>query len=95
MIISDVEIRLFIGYNCPRVLTPCKVIAVSEDGLYAQRTDIGQGIVGIVHPDVDIRGYIGVWLSAQCHVFVRNLELQIAVQRFLFTQIKVKEFTQI
>lgn len=41
MIISDVEIRLFIGYNCPRVLTPRKVIAVSEDGLYAQRTDIG------------------------------------------------------
>ena len=41
------EIGLLIGYNCNRALIPRQVVA-SKSGPFAQRTDLGWGIVGIV-----------------------------------------------
>ena len=48
MPLSTCEVGLLIGYNCPRALFPREVIAPVNDGPYAQRTDLGWGIVGIV-----------------------------------------------
>ena len=48
MPLHDSEIGLLIGYNCARALMPRGVIAPEIDGPYAQRTDLGWGIVGIV-----------------------------------------------
>ena len=50
MTLSDCEIGLLIGYNCPKALLPRQVIAPENDGPYGQKTDLGWGIVGIVDP---------------------------------------------
>ena len=42
----DVKVALLIGYNCTKALTPREVISTIEDAPYAQRTDLGWGIVG-------------------------------------------------
>ncbi len=46
--LQDVAIGILIGYNCPRALAPREVIPPVQDGPYAQRTDLGWGIVGVV-----------------------------------------------
>ena len=46
--LQDCEIGLLIGYNCARALMPREVIAPDTEGPYAQRTELGWGIVGIV-----------------------------------------------
>ncbi|CAC5381679.1 unnamed protein product [Mytilus coruscus] len=38
------------SYNCARALTPKEVIPTTDDGPYAQRTELGWGIVVIVDP---------------------------------------------
>ncbi|KAJ8038832.1 hypothetical protein HOLleu_16372 [Holothuria leucospilota] len=48
---SQCDVGLLIGYNCPRALTPRKVISHSHDGPYAQKTDLGWGIVGVVNAE--------------------------------------------
>ena len=48
MPVSDCEIGMLIGYNCPRALTPREVIPPITDGPYAQKTDLGWGIVGVI-----------------------------------------------
>ena len=52
------EIGLLIGYNCAKALMPRDVIAPDGEGPYAQKTDLGWGIVGIVEGgDSDSIGY--------------------------------------
>ena len=53
MPLSNCEIGLLIGYNVARALTPREVIPPVGNGPYAQRTDLGWGIVGIVDPSHD------------------------------------------
>ena len=43
---SDCDIGLLLGYDCPKVLVPRDVIPPENDGPFAQRTDLGWGIVG-------------------------------------------------
>lgn len=47
----DCEVGLLIGYNCARALIPRAVIAPEINGPFAQKTDLGWGIVGIVDQD--------------------------------------------
>ena len=51
MPLSECEVGLLIGYNCPRALTPRKIIPSASDGPYAQQTDHGWGIVGVTNPE--------------------------------------------
>jgi hypothetical protein len=51
MPVSDCEVGLLIGYDCSRALLPREIIAPVDDGPYAQRTDLGWGIVGITGLD--------------------------------------------
>ena len=44
----NVEIGLLIGSNCPRAIMPRKVIPGKDNEPYAQKTDLGWGIVGNV-----------------------------------------------
>ena len=46
---SNVEVGLLIGANCPRALIPRKVIPGQGDEPYAQRTELGWGIVGNIN----------------------------------------------
>lgn len=46
--LQDCEVGLLIGYNCAQALMPREVIAPDTNGPYAQRTDLGWGIVGVV-----------------------------------------------
>ena len=46
---SNVEVGLLIGANCPRALIPQKVIPGQGDEPYAQRTELGWGIVGNIN----------------------------------------------
>ncbi len=48
---QDLEVSILIGYDCPRALVPREVIPPRGDGPFAQRTDLGWGIVGIVDYD--------------------------------------------
>ena len=59
MPITDAEVGLLIGYNCPRALAPREIIVPEGDGPYAQRTDLGWGIVGVVDYGVDLEDNIG------------------------------------
>ena len=45
--VQDCEVGLLIGYNCAKALIPRVVIAPEIDGPFAQKTDLGWGIVGI------------------------------------------------
>lgn len=59
MPITDAEVGLLIGYNCSKALAPRDVIVPDGDGPYAQKTDLGWGIVGIVDYDVNAEDDIG------------------------------------
>ena len=59
MPITDAEVGLLIGYNCPRALAPREIIVPEGDGPYAQQTDLGWGIVGVVDYGVDSEDNIG------------------------------------
>lgn len=50
MPLNDCEFGLLIGYDCARALTPREVIPAVGNGPYAQKTDLGWGIVGIIDP---------------------------------------------
>ena len=52
MPVSDCEVGILIGYNCPRALAPREVIAPVDNEPYGQRTDLGWGIIGIVNPSL-------------------------------------------
>ncbi|XP_064647084.1 uncharacterized protein LOC135499944 [Lineus longissimus] len=55
--LQDCNVALLIGYNCPQALAPREVIALSANAPYAQRTDLGWGIVGTVDPNqIDMTG---------------------------------------
>ena len=45
---GKVEVGLLLGYNCPRVLVPREVIPPVHNGPFAQRTDLGWSIVGLI-----------------------------------------------
>ncbi|KAJ8038907.1 hypothetical protein HOLleu_16467 [Holothuria leucospilota] len=64
MPVSQLEVGLLIGYNCPRALIPRKVIPPSRDGPYAQLTDLGWGIVGMISSDqIEISDYDPIGIS--------------------------------
>ena len=44
----NVEVGLLIGSNCPRAIMPRKIIPGNDNEPYAQKTDLGWGIVGNV-----------------------------------------------
>ena len=46
----DCEVGLLIGYDCPRALVPREVVPHPDAGPYAQRTDLGWGVVGVLTP---------------------------------------------
>ena len=48
MPLSQCEIGLLIGYNCPRALLPREVIPQVDDGPFGQKTDLGWKIVGVI-----------------------------------------------
>ncbi|XP_071855378.1 uncharacterized protein [Apostichopus japonicus] len=50
MPLEQCEIGLLIGYNCPKALMPIEVISPPDNGPYAERTNLGWGIVGIINP---------------------------------------------
>ena len=63
MPLNDCKVALLIGYDCSRALVPREVIPPSGNGPYAERTDLGWGIVGIIDPnqvEVDMHDPIGV-----------------------------------
>ena len=45
----EVEVDLRIRYNCSRALIPRAIIPPVNDGPFAQKTNIGWGIIGIVN----------------------------------------------
>ena len=42
----DIPIALLIRYNCARVLKPLYVVSSESEGLFAQKSVLGWGIVG-------------------------------------------------
>ena len=51
--LQDCEVGLLIGYNCPQALAPRAVICGNHDEPYAQKTDLGWSIVGMVQKQED------------------------------------------
>ena len=49
----DCGIGLLIGFNCPKALAPREVIPPEGNGPFAQRTDLGWGIVGMLDGTTD------------------------------------------
>ncbi|KAJ8028733.1 hypothetical protein HOLleu_31057 [Holothuria leucospilota] len=76
MPLSECEVGLLIGYNCPRALTPRKIIPSVSDGPYAQQTDLGWGIVGITNPEQVRSDHDAIGFSH----FVVTAEVPTAVQ---------------
>jgi hypothetical protein len=48
---SNCGIGLLIGYNCPRALVPRDIIPPEGNGPFAQKTDLGWGVVGLIGGD--------------------------------------------
>ena len=48
---EDIEIGLLVGSDCSRAIIPREVITGKGDDLYAQRTDLGWAIIGMVGKD--------------------------------------------
>ena len=53
MPLQDCEVGLLIGYNCAHALLPRDVIAPEKNGPFAQKTDLGWGIVGMMDSSRD------------------------------------------
>ena len=51
--LQNCEVGLLIGYNFSRALLPRDVIAPEKTGPFAQKTDLGWGIVGMISSDCD------------------------------------------
>ena len=52
MPLSECDVGLLIGYNCPRALVPRDVVPAPEgSGPFGQKTDLGWGIVGMIDPN--------------------------------------------
>ena len=47
---EDLDVGLFFGINCARVIKPREVIPGNDDDPYAQRTALGWGIIEMVEP---------------------------------------------
>ena len=45
---SNCGVGLLIGYNCPQALVPREVVPPIGNGPFAQRTDLGWGIIGLI-----------------------------------------------
>ena len=60
---SDCGVGLLIGSNCPRALTPREVIPPADGGPFAQRTELGWGVVGPIGEPCK---------SDRCHSFTTN-----------------------
>ena len=45
---SNCGIGLLIGYNCPQALVPREVVPPVDNGPFAQKTDLGWGIIGLL-----------------------------------------------
>ncbi|CAB4020137.1 Hypothetical predicted protein, partial [Paramuricea clavata] len=45
---NDIEVGLLIGSNCPQAIIPREVIPGQQNEPYAQRSDLGWGIIGNV-----------------------------------------------
>lgn len=60
--LQNCEIGLLIGYNCPKALTPREVVSDKGGGPFAQRTDLGWGIMGVIGEklDVNVEDSIGI-----------------------------------
>ena len=46
---EDIEVGLPIGTNCVRAIKPIEVIPGKEDDLYAKKTALGWGVIGVVN----------------------------------------------
>lgn len=57
---SECDIGLLIGYNCPQALMPKEVVCGEENQPYAQRTDLGWSIVSYCDPYDHYGDAIGV-----------------------------------
>jgi hypothetical protein len=62
--LQDIEVGVLIGYNCSRALIPREVVAPIDNGPFAQRSDLGWGIVCVVDPISDVSSsYDSIGLS--------------------------------
>ena len=82
--LQDIEVGILIGYNCPRALVPREVIPPVEDGPYAQRTDLGWGIIGVFDDNVEEGDEFGV-----SHNIIAQIEPP--GKAFLSRQFSIKE----
>ena len=93
---DDMEIGLLIGSDCPRAIIPCEVIPGNDDNPYAQRTDLGWGIIGRVgqtHADeVKEEGRVGVthriisrevWDPADCSKKICHFSVNTQVKEMI------------
>ena len=53
MPISDCDIALLIGYDCPHALAPTEVIPPLGQGPFTQKTALGWGIVGVIDHNIN------------------------------------------
>ena len=51
---SSCGVGLLIGYNCPQALVPREVVPPVDNGPFAQRTDLGWGIIGLIESGDEI-----------------------------------------
>ena len=61
------DIGLLIGYNCPRALAPRDILPPIKDEPFGQKTDLGWGIVGVVHSTCTDNDEIGLSHRIQVH----------------------------
>ncbi len=59
MPLMDCSIALLLGYNCAQAMVPREVIPPVDNGPFAQRTDLGWGIVGVIdHSNISEESFV-------------------------------------
>ena len=95
-ICEEAEVGLLLGYNCDRVLIPREVVA-ADSGPFAQRTDLGWGIIGVVDYRANEDSYTFVTVSWHMRFMIKgSIRLfLLLVQRKLFHLVKCSKFWKV
>ena len=65
---SSCGVGLLIGYNCPQALVPREVVPPVDNGPFAQRTDLGWGIIGLIESgdEIAVGHHVCSLISGSC-----------------------------
>ncbi|XP_064644727.1 uncharacterized protein LOC135498401 [Lineus longissimus] len=90
--IQDCDVGILIGYDCPKALNPRKVISgVEPTDPFAQKTDLGWGIIGIIDNHSSSDDPIGVSHKVLTYSDIPSVEQKTIKRDLVISNVTIKE----